>query len=418
MAPRRRSVASGAGPAAAAGAASGAAAAAAGAAAALAPIDALDLLPLATSLLAVPVSAALNALPAAREPLGLFAIALGVLGAVLLLPRALRPLGLRPAMPRFYALFSLFAFTSVVDGAMALTAAGLTTVSAFYLESGEAYLASPHGAAINAWDGTYHLFCYVVFAAVARRGGAALQVWWLRGLAYTWAGSVLFSLAVLLPGVAIGSYAADVKPSILLNALYIAVPVAWCATVDEAGGPAAQPIIADFRVLAAPPSPLVDSLQTLLNGVSRLAVGCLVIVEGLAAAGAPAFAARPGARRFYAAQAPYVARPEAFPRVQAVLLAVLVAPALLAYGLATVHVALAMSGLTRLHNGIGKWLLNNAHVFFLLTGALWQCRFAAFVGTKVACSVDPAFAHAAQQACAVPVWLGFFNGVFGVYGVF
>ena len=410
MAPRRRSVASGAGPAAAAGAASGAAAA--GAAAALAPIDALDLLPLATSLLAVPVSAALNALPAAREPLGLFAIALGVLGAVLLLPRALRPLGLRPAMPRFYALFSLFAFTSVVDGAMALTAAGLSTVSAFYLESGEAYLASPHGAAINAWDGTFHLVCYLAFAAVARRGGAALRVWWLRGLSYTWAGSVLISLAVLLPGVAIGSYAADVKPSILLNALYVAVPLAWCATVEEAGPPAAQPQFAALVRAQAPPSPLIEALSTLVFGVIRLQVGCYLIMEGLAAAGAPAI--RSGARLLFAIQAPYLARPEAFPRVQAVLLAVLVAPVLLAYGLATLNVALAMRGITRLPSAVEKWILNNSHVFYLLTGALWQCRFAAFVGTKVACSTDPAFAHAAQRACAVPAWSGLVSSALGL----
>ena len=401
MAPRRRSVASGA---VAAGSAAGSAGG--GAAAALAPIDALDLLPLATSLLAVPVSAALNALPAAREPLGLFAIALGVLGAVLLLPRALRPLGLRPAMPRFYALFSLFAFTSVVDGAMALTAAGLSTVSAFYLESGERYLASPHGAAINAWDGTYHLACYLVFAAVARRGGAALRVWWLRGLSYTWAGSVLISLAVLLPGVAIGSYAADVKPSILLNALYVAVPLAWCATVEEAGPPAAQPQFAALVQTQAPPSPLVETLYALAYGVIRLQVGCYLIMEGLAAAGAPALA--------ITIQAPYLARPEAFPRVQAVLLAVLVAPVLLAYGLATLNVVLAMLGITRLHAAVEKWILNNSHVFDLLTGALWQCRFAAFVGTKVACSIDPAFAHAARRACAVPAWLGLVNGALGL----
>ena len=147
-----------------------------------------------------------------------------------------------------------------------------------------------------------------------------------------------------------------------------------------------------------------------MSAVFRLQVGVVVIVEGLAAAGAPAL----GKRGMTATVAPYLARPEAFPRVQAVLLAVLVAPVLLAYGLATAHYALALSGITSLHAGIEKWTVNNAHVFYLVTGALWQCRFATFVGTKVACSLDPAFAHAAQRGCAVPVWRALVSGSLGL----
>ena len=52
-------------------------------------------------------------------------------------------------------LFSLFGFTCAVDLLIAFCVDKYTTVLRWYLEEGERYLDTAHGAAINYWDGAY-----------------------------------------------------------------------------------------------------------------------------------------------------------------------------------------------------------------------------------------------------------------------
>jgi len=326
-------------------------------AAAVAPLDALDALPLALAALALPVSRVLDALPAAREPLPLLAIGVAVLGAVAALPLLVRGVALRG----WYAAFSLFAFTSAIDGLMAATAFGLTSVSAFYLEAGEAYLGTTHGALINAWDATAHLACYVVFAAAARRGGAAMRASWLAPLTFAWAGSVLHSLAVMLPGVFVGVHGATVKPAILLNALYVAVPVGFAAAAAAAAPPPPP------RRAAAGGAPADAVLAALLLAAAALAAARAVALASVSGAGAALLAAEP-----------YLSDASAFPRVTAVLLAAGVAPVLAASALALAHRAVSARG------GAGAaWLRDNRLLLCYVAGSVAQSQGAYALGSAV-----------------------------------
>jgi hypothetical protein len=193
---------------------------AADSAAPAAPLEAL--LPFAVSITAVPLMVALSEVPALREDSTLlFLVGVAVIAVAVALPRAL--LGSR-ATP-FFSLSVLFAFTSIVDAVLAAAAFGLTSAGAFYLHSGERYLRASHGGFINAWDATAHYLCYLFFASTIRRGAESSRLF--APLVWCWAGSVLGSLAVLLPAVALGRYGLEVKPSILLNVPYIAVPLAF-----------------------------------------------------------------------------------------------------------------------------------------------------------------------------------------------
>ena len=120
------------------------------------------------SLLAVPVCYGLFLLHSSHLALEedvLFAVAVGLCLLVWLLSYVLLRL-LTPA-PRgadpFLALFSFFSFTCVVDLLLAFNIDGWIDWLSFYLQHGEKYLLSNHGAAINYWDGFIHLPLYVVF---------------------------------------------------------------------------------------------------------------------------------------------------------------------------------------------------------------------------------------------------------------
>jgi hypothetical protein len=343
-------------------------------AAAAASLDAVDALPLGAVLLAWPVSHALNTLPAARSPSGLFVLALLVLSAVLVLPRLAAPMAARPG---FHALFTLFAFTSAIDGLMSLTAYGSTNISEFYLHGGEAYLRSSHGAAINAWDATGHLACYLVFAWAARRGGATLRAPWLAPLTFAWAGSVLNSLAVLLPGIFLGKFAERVQASVLLNALYVAVPVAWCAAVAAEAPRQKRTAVGNSR------EPTAAALALLCGAA---AASC--VASGLAAAGAPA------ARPLLLAE-PYLADDAAFPRLQAVLLATALAPMLVCAALALAHVSMGPAGAG------SRWLRANAALLCFAAGAALQAQLSYVAGSLIpcqSCEPDPTWRAPAPDA--------------------
>jgi hypothetical protein len=56
----------------------------------------------------------------------------------------------------FLYVFTIFAFTAIVDLVLAFTIDGYVSTMKYYLKYGEPYLNTTHGALINYWDGTVH----------------------------------------------------------------------------------------------------------------------------------------------------------------------------------------------------------------------------------------------------------------------
>ena len=176
------------------------------------------------ALSSIPICLTLNSATISSHPLSLFLASVLILASLLLILFLLwssLPLSTSsspsPSPPLFLPVFCMFVFSSFIDVLLSVSAHSLHPLTSFYLEHGEPYLSSAHGAAINLWDGTFHLCCYLLFIfSIA------------RGLPYhlsstVWAGSILNSMVVLLLGAVVG-YGAHLKWSILLNVPYVVLP--------------------------------------------------------------------------------------------------------------------------------------------------------------------------------------------------
>ena len=125
--------------------------------------------------------------------------------------------------------FAIFAFACVLDLLIGLTVLGYTDVMRGYFESGEPYLESNHGMAVNIWDGTVHFALYLWMSFCL--ASAIVH----RRTALFWAGSMIGSVIVLMPGNLIGEYAEHIEPSYLLNLPFMIVPIfyAWKVASED-----------------------------------------------------------------------------------------------------------------------------------------------------------------------------------------
>ena len=123
----------------------------------------------------------------------------------------------------YLILFAVFAFATMLDLLIALSVLGYTDLMNAYFESGEPYLKSSHGMAINLWDGTAHLAMYAGMSYYLVKSQPH------RPLALLWAGSLVGSCVVYMVGNLIGEYAEHIEPSYALNIPFMIVPVfyAW-----------------------------------------------------------------------------------------------------------------------------------------------------------------------------------------------
>eukprot|EP00743_Colponemidia_sp_Colp-15_P002316 GILK01002511.1.p1 GENE.GILK01002511.1~~GILK01002511.1.p1 ORF type:complete len:402 (-),score=24.45 GILK01002511.1:43-1113(-) len=119
----------------------------------------------------------------------------------------------------FFYVFTVFAFTAVVDLFLAFTIDGFIDIAKFYLGEGEVYLASGHGLFINYWDGTAHYLMYLLMTYYMLKNES------YRFTGLYWVGSILNSIIVFLPGNAIGKFGQSIKPSYLLNVPYALFPL-------------------------------------------------------------------------------------------------------------------------------------------------------------------------------------------------
>jgi hypothetical protein len=286
---------------------------------------------------------ALSTIQAAHDDGGLFLLAILICAVAFLLPVvALGSAAKALRLPALYFVFTFFAFTCMIDAVLSLSALGLTDWGTFYLESGEAYLGGMHGAWINGWDATGHYALYLLFTYhYATRNSPASSSSWpkLSASAFRlallwWAGSVLNSLVVLLPAVAVGSFGVEVRPSILLNIPYVALPItlAWTAAAGhvEAAGASATASSSTPSLLARVLDPAtrtgIATGDALFSILLLPALVAFLVVRALAAGGAshPLFAG------YASSFEPYLLDPTRFPLLQAVVYALYYAPVLLA----------------------------------------------------------------------------------------
>lgn len=178
------------------------------------------------SLLAVPFSYAVAYLsffhdnPGAVLGVGVLALVLPAVVAYLLVFRRM-PDHVRK--DPFLYIFTIFAFACVLDLMIGLTLMGYTDVMAWYFASGEPYLNTAHGMAINIWDGTVHYALYLLIAYLMASGKS------YRRAGLFWVGSMMGSGMVFLVGNLVGVFADHVEPSYLLNVPFMLVPLflAW-----------------------------------------------------------------------------------------------------------------------------------------------------------------------------------------------
>lgn len=131
----------------------------------------------------------------------------------------------------YLPLFSLFAFTCIVDLMLALNVYGVVDCINWYLSHGEVYLNTNYGSAINFWDGIAHWALYIAMVWVLCHAHSSKTVAAGRPLFLYWVGSIMYCLVIFLPGATIGQHSSQLKLSSLLNMPYVFLPVSFCVRV-------------------------------------------------------------------------------------------------------------------------------------------------------------------------------------------
>lgn len=171
----------------------------------------------ALSLGALPVSYALNHVSTLSHPLGVALMSILILGLLFVAIYSL----LRSDIyyDPLYAVFAVFAFTSVVDLLIALQEDGyMMGFMEFYTREGDPYLRTAHGILICYWDGTIHFLLYVMMAGAIRKRKS------YRNLGLYWLGSFIMSILVFLPGNILGKYSSEIRPAFFLTIPYVLIP--------------------------------------------------------------------------------------------------------------------------------------------------------------------------------------------------
>lgn len=125
--------------------------------------------------------------------------------------------------------FAIFAFATMLDLLIALSLLGYTDLMSAYFETGEPYLKSSYGMAVNLWDGTTHLALYAAMSYYLAKSQPH------RRLALFWAGSIMGSCITYMLANLVGQYAEHIEPSYALNLPFMIVPIfyAWKVINDD-----------------------------------------------------------------------------------------------------------------------------------------------------------------------------------------
>ncbi|XP_076443801.1 transmembrane 6 superfamily member 1-like [Babylonia areolata] len=196
--------------------------------------------------------------------------------------------------------FSMFCWSSFIDLFIGLELDGYVKgFMGFYFVEGEPYLNSSHGTMINYWDGTAHYalqFSGVVLYCMQES---------YREVGLYWAGSILNSVLVLLPGAVLGNTA--VKWSFYLNIPYVALPLyAGFKLIRE------RPLQArSYRRVP----PITRRPVDFMFFIFFILAFSFAVFRGLAILGGSI----PLMKTYVTKYEPYLSDPTAFPKVQALV---------------------------------------------------------------------------------------------------
>ncbi|XP_076847387.1 transmembrane 6 superfamily member 2 isoform X2 [Brachyhypopomus gauderio] len=171
------------------------------------------------------------------------------------------------------AVFALFSFTSVADLTNALEQDGyIRGFMDFYIYKVEPYLSTAHCVLTNYWSGAVHLTLLLTMIHRMFSGKP------FRNIALVWAGSMITTQAVLIPGIVIGKYAKSIYPGFWRNLPFLMLPI-WVA-VKLFNRPRELPIIPADKVEAEQKNGLVSRPKDLLLALALLAAMAFTIFRG------------------------------------------------------------------------------------------------------------------------------------------
>ncbi|XP_033634570.1 transmembrane 6 superfamily member 1-like [Asterias rubens] len=201
----------------------------------------------------------------------------------------------------FFYVFSLFAWTSIVDLILAMQADGLiANFIDFYLIEGEPYLNTAYGLMINYWDASGHYCMYIMMVTAI--------VWNenYREVGLFWVGSVMNSLCVFLPGNVLGKFGGEVRSSFFLNTPYIFLPLyaGYKFLHQRKPDPPAEKSSKSGSILSRP----IDLIFVLYLAAATL----LAFIRVMAAMDSP----YPPAQAYLKNYEPYLQDPVAYPKMQ------------------------------------------------------------------------------------------------------
>ncbi|XP_062968937.1 transmembrane 6 superfamily member 2 [Cynocephalus volans] len=300
----------------------------------------------ALSLGALPVSCALNLASALSHPLGVALMSALILGLLLVAIYSLSHGEI--SYDPLYAVFAVFAFTSVVDLLIALQEDGYVMgFMDFYTKEGEPYLRTAHGVFICYWDGTIHYLLYLAMAGAIHRRKR------YRNLGLYWLGSFTMSILVFLPGNILGKYSSEIRPAFFLAVPYMLVPCwAGMRVFNQSRAPTC---CTPNMVQEEQKKGLLQRPADLALIIYLILAGFFTLFRGLVVLDCPTDACFVYIYQYE----PYLRDPVAYPKVQMLVFMFYVLPF---YGLATY--ALVFPGCS--------WLPDWALVF---AGAIGQAQF-------------------------------------------
>ncbi|XP_048020482.1 LOW QUALITY PROTEIN: transmembrane 6 superfamily member 2 [Megalobrama amblycephala] len=156
-----------------------------------------------------------------QDPQVILAIGITVLTTLFLLAN-LSVKSRKSTDPLFYV-FAVFSFTSVVGITNALQQDGfIRGFMDFYISKVEPYLSTAHCIMMSYWDGVVH---YGLLLIMIHRLTAGKS---FRGMALVWAGSMIASQIVFIPGIVVGKYGKNILPAFWRNAAFLVLPI-WAA---------------------------------------------------------------------------------------------------------------------------------------------------------------------------------------------